>query len=68
MNEREAMLGEFKRIRLASTVGALTIDGYRNALAQCRELAEAAIRLFEDDEPEVCGRVFRRSALSPETE
>jgi hypothetical protein len=43
MNEREVMLNEFKRIRLASTVGALTIDGYRNALAQCRELAEAAI-------------------------
>ena len=43
MNEREVMLNEFKRIRLASTVGALTIDGYRNALAQCREVAEAAI-------------------------
>lgn len=43
MNEREAMLYDFERIRLAATVGALTIDGYQNAVAQCRELAEAAL-------------------------
>lgn len=39
------LLETIRRIKLASTIGPVTLDGYRNALEQCKELADKALEL-----------------------